>query len=314
MLRGQDTKKIAYNTSEKITIMNIKHISRAAFVLVSLGLLNQGYGGAIFITGHDPDFHAQGEPGAANLLRIGLNYSRNGGSVVSNPGALPVLWIESDPADFGGVPGGHRFGLDGLRTIGYLAVGEPGVASEGRYVFADAADLTSAFWATVTPANFSAIGVASTFGGTLRQAELDNLNGHSADIATFFNAGGGIFAAAEGHEGADLAPAGGYFDWIPVTAASTTSAAPPYSVTPFGASLGLTDNDVSSPSHSHFTSASGLNIVSLDSNGDIMTLASVTTIGGGGFSVPDFSSSFLLFGTGLVALWTARRALRTPSN
>ena len=87
--------------------------------------------------------------------------------------------------------------------------------TEGRYVFADAADLTPTFWSTITTANYSAIGVASTFGGTLRQAELDNLNLHSSDIATFFNAGGGIFAAAEGHEGADLAPLGGYFDWIP---------------------------------------------------------------------------------------------------
>ncbi len=291
--------------------MNIKHISRAVVTLAALCLSNPGYAGAIFITGHDPDFHAQDDSGAANLLRVGLNYARNGGSVASVPLALPVLWIESDPADFGGVPGGHRFGLDGLRTIGYKAVGEVGAAPEGRYVFHDAADLTSAFWATVTPANYSAIGIASTFGGTLRQAELDNLNAHSSEIATFFNAGGGIFAAAEGHEGADLAPSGGFFNWIPVTATSTTSASPPYSVTPYGATLGLTDFDVSSPSHSHFTSASGLNIVSRDAVGDIMTLAAVTTITGGGFTpAPDSGSNFLLLGTGLVALWGTRRALR----
>jgi hypothetical protein len=253
--------------------------------------------GAIFITGHDPDFHAQGsaEPGAQNLLRIGLNYARNGdGTVTSNPAALPILWIESDPAEDGGIPGGHRFGLDGLRNIGYRAVGELGAAPEGRYVFADADMLTNAFWATVTTASYSAIGVASTFGGILRQAELDNLNGHTAEIAAFFNAGGGIFAAAEGSEGANLAPAGGYFNWIPIAAASATSAAPPYSVTAFGATLGLTNGDVSSPSHSHFESDGGLDVVSRDNLGRIMTLADVTTITDGGFGAPEPGSLALV--------------------
>jgi hypothetical protein len=290
--------------------MKIKQLLLAALLPATLSL-STGNAGPIFITGHDPDFHAQGgEPGAENLLRIGLNYARNGGSVASNPGALPVLWIESDPARWG-MPGGHRFGLDGLRNIGYRAVGEAGAAPEGRYVFADADDLSSAFWATVTPSNFSAIGVASTFGGTLRQAELDNLNAHTAEIAAFFNAGGGIFAAAEGSEGANLAPAGGYFGWIPVTAASSTSASPPYSVTAFGASLGLTDTDVSSPSHSHFDSTGGLNIVSVDAQGRTMTLAGIARIGGGGgggfTSAPEAGSSFFLLSTGLGALWFVSR-------
>ncbi len=292
--------------------MNRKSILSGVAVLMSLPAC---FAGAIFITGHDPDFHAQttAEPGAQNLLRIGLNYARNGGSVASNPSALPVLWIESNPANYGGVPSGHRFGLDGLRNIGYRAVGELGTATEGRYVFADAAALTSAFWATITPANYSAIGVASTFGGTLRQVELNNLNAHSAEITAFFNAGGGIFAAAEGSEGANLAPSGGYFGWIPITVGSATSAAPPYSVTPFGSSLGLLDSDVSSPSHSHFTGANGLNVVSVDNLGRIMTLAAVTTIGGGGFTpgVADSGSSFLLFGTALGSLLVARRMFRS---
>ncbi len=266
--------------------------------------------GAIFITGHDPDFHAQtaAEPGAQTLLRTGLNYARNGdGTVGSNPAALPVLWIESNPVTDGGIPGGHRFGLNGLRNIGYLAVGEGGVATEGRYVFANAATLTNAFWATVTTATYSAIGVASTFGGILRQAELDNLNAHSAEIAAFFNAGGGIFAAAEGSEGANLAPLGGYFGWIPITAGSATSAAPPYTVTAFGAGLGLTNGDVSSPSHSHFVSDGGLNVASRDNLNRIMTLAGVTTIGpGGGFGVPEPGSLALLLLALVMAAGIAR--------
>ena len=130
-------------------------------------------------------------------------------------------------------------------------------------------------------------------------------------MASFLKGGGGNFGAGEGHGGADRAPLGGFCSWTPVTATSTTSATPPYSVTPYGAGLGLTDYDVSSPSHSHFTSASGLNIVSRDAAGNIMTLAAVTTIGGGGFTpTPDSGSNFLLLGTGLFSLWGIRRALR----
>jgi hypothetical protein len=264
----------------------------AGVVAIGMGyILSTGMAlaGAIFITGHDPDFHAQGDVGAQKLLRTGLNYARNGdGTVGTNAAALPVLWIESNPVTDGGIPSGHLYGLNGLRAIGYRAVGEAGDTTEGRYVFANAAMLDAAFWATVTTTNYSAIGVASTFGGILRQAELDNLNAHSAEIATFFNAGGGIFAAAEGSEGANLAPNGGYFGWIPIAAGSATSAAPPYSVTPFGAGLGLANGDVASPSHSHFVSSGGLNIVSRDAQSRIMTLAGVTTIGpNGGFGVPE---------------------------
>ena len=285
--------------------MAIRLLARVTAVVLGYCLCTTtALAGAIFITGHDPDFHAQSDSGAQTLLRTGLNYARNGnGTVASNPAALPVLWIESDPTTDGGIPGGHLFGLNGLRTIGYRAVGEAGAAPEGRYVFANAAALTNAFWATVTTANYSAIGVASTFGGILRPAELNNLNAHSAEIAAFFNAGGGIFAAAEGSEGFIPFPLGGFFGWIPITAGSASSAAPPYSVTAFGAGLGLTNGDVASPSHSHFVSDGGLNVVSRDNQNRIMTLAGVTTINpGGGFGVPEPGTlALLLLAIGIAA-------------
>jgi hypothetical protein len=179
--------------------MAIRLLARVTAVAMGYCLCtSMALAGAIFITGHDPDFHAQtgAEPGAQTLLRTGLNYARNGdGTVGTNAAALPVLWIESNPATDGGIPSGHRFGLDGLRNIGYRAVGEAVAAPEGRYVFANAATLTNAFWATVTTANYSAIGVASTFGGILRQAELSNLNAHAADIAAFSSSRRAAFSA-----------------------------------------------------------------------------------------------------------------------
>ena len=270
--------------------------------------------GAIFITGHDPDFHAQtgAEPGAQNLLRIGLNYARNGdGSTTTNTTAKPVLWIESDPAEDGGIPGGHRFGLDGLRNIGYLAVGESGSPTQGRYEFHDADELTNAFWATVTTANYSAIGVASTFGGILRKAELTNLNNHVAAITAFFNNGGGIFAAAEGTEGAlGYVATDGFFNWIPISVPASSTPAPPYAVTAAGLTLGLVNGDVQSPSHSYFNSDGGLDVISRDSAGRIMTLAGIRRIGddGGFMGVPAPGALGLL--AGMLPLLLLRRRSR----
>jgi len=290
-------------------------MSHVRLLMLALTLhASTAWAGAIFVTGHDPDFHAQGgaEPGAQNLLRIGLNYARNGdGTTATNTAALPVLWIESDPAEDGGIPSGHRFGLNGLRNIGYLADGEIGVATEGRYVFKDADELTDAFWDTVLPTSYSAIGVASTFGGILRKAELDNLNAHAADITDFFNAGGGIFAAAEGTEGnLGFVSTDGFFDWIPISVPSSSTPAPPYSVTPFGSSLGLTDGDVSSPSHSFFNADGGLDVVSLDSSSRIMTLAGIRNIDGGGFTQVPEPSTLTLFAFGLAGLGFMTRRRR----
>ena len=48
--------------------------------------------GSVFVTGHDPIWHAgnggNNAPGATNLARIGIDYARNGS-------ALPFLFIES---------------------------------------------------------------------------------------------------------------------------------------------------------------------------------------------------------------------------
>ena len=71
-------------------------------------------GGSVFVTGHDPDYHAHpdeiscdGTPGAENLLKIAIKYARNGSN-------KPLLVVHPyDPS----IPFGHRDSLVGLETV-----------------------------------------------------------------------------------------------------------------------------------------------------------------------------------------------------
>ncbi len=221
-----------------------------------------GVGGNIFLTGHDPDFHAQGsaEPGAKNLLAAAVSYARNGS-------ALPMLWVESRL----GIPSGHRLGRNGLTSNGI------GLVEGVDFVYMDAAQLnTLVDWSDLI-SNYSAIGVASDFGGILSEAEKDVLIAHKTDIATFINAGGGLVALSEcscsGHSaGADATK---NFSFLPIAVTATGNASPPCDVTSFGfTEFGLVPGDVNSPSHSHFDDDFGLEIVSFSpGTGQIMTLA-----------------------------------------
>lgn len=225
--------------------------------------------GPIFITGHDPDFHAQDDAGARRLLTKAVAYVRHGSS-------MPMLWVESRIA----TPGGHRVGKAGLRAIGL---------TEGPdFIHLDAAQLKSqsTSWWQSLGSRFSAIAVASDYGGTLTQAELDQLNAHREDIAQFVNTGGGLLALSEGGGGAGLTQRE-HFKFLPIEVSSTGNASPPYTVTTYGRDeFGLIDTDVNSPSHSHFASDFGLNVVTRSApTGQIMTLAGKVRITSGGFLV-----------------------------
>ena len=246
--------------------------------------------GEVFLTGHDPDFHAQGSPGAVNLLREGLNFV-TGGTYNDNNPATKFLWVESS----GAVPGGHLRGSDSLSVIG---------AQLGNdYDIVDAAGL-----ATANFANYNAIAIASTFGGTLSAAELTGLVARAADIKTFINNGGGLFASAECYPcGADLAGnAANLFAYLPVTVTSIGANAP-FTVTPYGQTLGLTGADLNDPTHNSFGLVGGLNIVDTDSAGNATTLAGNVTIGDGGFVGAPEPASFALLAVALGGLARVRR-------
>ena len=249
--------------------------------------------GPIFLTGHDPDFHAQDNAGAANLLTVGLNFA-TGNTATLNDGNK-FLWVESRLP----TPGGHRIGENAL-------TGALGLTLGTHYDRANAAELASITDFSV----YSAIAVASSFGGLLRRAELDGLIARSNDIETFINGGGGLFASSECFPcGANLLGGGtapNLFGYLPV-AVTSIGAAAPFTATAFGTGLGLVDSDLNSPTHNSFGAVGGLNIVDTDAAGNATTLAGNVTIGGGGFNPVPEPSIIALFAAGLFGIGFARR-------
>lgn len=260
---------------------SLSFLTRTLFIAVfALSLTQPAWAASIFLTGHDPDFHAQsfgGENpiGAQHIIQRAVSFITD---AAFNPFAAAgkLLFVESK----GAVPGGHRRGVNGMIASGYVLGSD--------FDHHDFTTLSGALDQLGT--SYDAIVVASDFGGLLRQAELDILNARSGDIIDFLNDGGGLFAIAESNNGAGLTPGGGHFGFLPFVVSSTSfnQTETGIDVTPFGESLGLVDPDVNGNfSHNIFNDTFGLNVVDRDQFGNILSLAGRGRVDPGGGVTPD---------------------------
>jgi hypothetical protein len=267
-------------------------LARIALGIVLVGQAGLASAGSIFLTGHDPDFHASlggNLAGARKINTTAISYIMD--PAFNNfvaAGAHKFVFVESRISP----PAGHTNGVNGIVASGY-ALGTD-------FDHHDASTLNAALDQLGT--TYGGIVVASDFGGVLTQAELDILNNRSADIINFLNHGGGIYAMAESNSEAGLTPNGGQFDFLPIVTPSQqlNQGESGFTVTPFGQSLGLTAGDVNgNASHNIFLDTGGLNIVDLDPAGHIMSLA-------GRQLVPEPASILILAG-GILASIARRR-------
>jgi hypothetical protein len=219
--------------------------------------------GSLFVTGHDPDFHAVSGNvlGSQHIIQDSIAFARTGGS-----GNILLVTDRVNPG------GGYIDPQLGLTAAGFTFDMADNGAAGGSIK-----DLH-----TVNFSSYGAIVVASDFGGWLRQSEVDILKARETDLFSYINGGGGVVAFAESGVLVSEADA---FGWLPflVSSAGKNQGETGNTLTPFGMTLGLTNSDINGNfSHNIFTATGGMQIVDIDSSGQILSLAYHGNIGPGG--------------------------------
>jgi hypothetical protein len=285
-------------------------------VLAVLALLGAGMGrlsaapmASIFLTGHDPDFHAfQGgnTAGAQHINQDAISFVTNPSFNTFTASGINRFLLVTDLTNPGGGYSDPRLGLNASGFTGKYDIADNGSAGGGVL------NLN-----TVNFSNYNAIVIASDFGGWLRQSEVNILDARSADIINYLNKGGGLYAMAESGPPNGLASTG-LFGFLPFVVSTDTKNQSEVGnvVTAFGNSLGLVDSDINgNASHNIFTATSGLNVVDFDSSGEILSLAGRGVVGGGGVTNPPSAgvpepTTFILFGVGIASVAAYRRLRR----
>jgi hypothetical protein len=181
--------------------------------------------GRMLVTGHDADFHCTGHD-QCHFVQVATTWVRGGAPDPSKP----VLVLDADDLDFP-TSLDNAFGTGVVPTV-VMDPKSPQFAAE-----------------PLTTDRYSAILVASdtTCGGcdlnVNNTDDSDAINARAADIAAFFNAGGGVYAnAGADHADGDLSDGPDlFYNFLPIPATGV-QVNQPFCLTDAGIALGFEDS------------------------------------------------------------------------
>ena len=238
----------------------------ATMLLTSAGVAPAAPGG-VFVTGHDPDFHAHlggNAVGAQHIIQRAVAYTTHG-----HPS--PSMLLVTSLTDGGH---GHSDPQLGVTAAGFtFHVADYGSGRDG------ALDLH-----TVDFEDYDVVLVASDFGGWLSQLELDALNARGDDVRAFVNRGGGLVALSESGLENNLTTRN-RFDFLPFLIVGVPSQPSPYGHTleKTGLDMGLTTADIDgNQDHTYFTQYTGMEVVDRYSDGQVASVATQLYVTPGG--------------------------------
>jgi hypothetical protein len=193
-----------------------------AATVVALALPSPASAGRLIATGHDADSHCAGVdgPGQCHFIQAAVGYVRGDAPTPSRK----MLLVDCSS------------GSNVARALANAGVGGT------HQVVCPSANIAAFNALRLTTANYSAIivgsgGDAINFGGST--ADSAALTARKADIAGFFNQGGGIFALAGDFQGDD--PTDPYYQFVPIGIGGKQVQSP-FRLTPEGQRLGFQDS------------------------------------------------------------------------
>jgi hypothetical protein len=193
-------------------------LAAVAAAAVLLALPGQASAGRLVATGHDADSHCSGYDGGGqcHFVQVAAGYVRGGAPVPSRP----LLVLDCSP-------GGNV-----SKALANAAVPGP------HQVVCPTANPAAFSGLPLTTASFSGLVVGSSI-DALSLADTAAINARKADIATFFNQGGGILAFAGDVNGDD--PADTYYQFAPIGIGGKAVVSP-FRLTQEGQALGFHDS------------------------------------------------------------------------
>lgn len=237
-----------------------------ALSLSALAVTRPALAGRLLATGHDADLHCRFAQ-QCHFFEIAVDYVRGGAPDPSRP-VLVLDRLDLDVVE----------ALDNAFGAGVV----PRVVMDPRSAtFASAPINVGLYSALIIASDVTCGGCdLNEFNST---PDSDAINARAADIQSFFNAGGGIFAIAGANHGDGAAPDDVYYDFIPIPVGGLP-VLPPFTLTAAGQALGFedsstgigTNDDINCcPTHNSFVNPSAgsvIQVAELDTSGQAETI------------------------------------------